>query len=162
MWRNTQIEVLCQSIEVVVIRAKVVLVRTDGTFQHLFSCQFLRSKAELRFTQLHIGTAQIAFCQFVDAVVRQFRHLSGRCLYLIQSQCFHPFGHIEKSIRQILQIAVASFHTLFVVREEQYALIRRHGIHSPLFARQFFIVPAFRLVMPDKLFILLVFLQYCG
>lgn len=57
----------------------------------------------------------------------------------------------------MLQIAVTCFHSFFVVREEQYALIRRHGIHPPLFTGQSFIVPAFSLVMPDKLFILLVF-----
>ena len=62
----------------------------------------------------------------------------------------------------MLQIAVTYFHSFFTVRKKQYALIRCPGIHPPLFTGQSFIVPAFSLVMPDKLFILLVFLQCCG
>ena len=150
-WRNTQIEVLRQPVKVVVIRAKVVLVRAEGTFQHFFSCHFLFGKAELRFSQLCIGTAKVAFHQFVNTVVRQFRHLSGRRLYLVQFQRFRPFGKVEKAVCQILQIAVAGFHALLAVREEQYALIRCHSIYPFFFTRQFSVVPAFRLVMAYKL-----------
>ena len=55
--RNAQIEILSQPVKVVIVRAKVVFVRADGTFQHLFSRQFFLGKTELRFTQLRIGTA---------------------------------------------------------------------------------------------------------
>lgn len=69
-----------------------------------------------------------------------------------------PVGK-KRNVRQMLQVAVTCFHSLFAAREEQHALIRRHGIHPLLFARQSFIIPTFRLVVPDKLLILLVLLQ---
>ena len=59
----------------------------------------------------------------------------------------------------MLQIAATGFHSLFAVRKEQNALIRSHGIHPFLFARQFPVIPAFRFVMSDKVFILPVLLQ---